>query len=224
MFLTVEKVLEHYMIISSTNSLLYFYDKKWEDIVRAPFGKFKGITAGDLFVEILSTNNLTEASNRLHCSEQTVRRTLRSIVGSSFSSRGGNLRFYLLSVIDRAYCNKCSSIKEHSDFHKSSQSFSGYTSTCKSCTKDEFSAYYDINKAEITANVAERHAQILRATPAWADKDKIKQIYKTCPKGYHVDHIVPLQGKNVSGLHVECNLQHLPASENISKSNTWEVS
>lgn len=59
--------------------------------------------------------------------------------------------------------------------------------------------------------------------PPWADQNKIRDIYLRRPKGYHVDHIIPLQGKLVSGLHVENNLQYLPAKENIAKFNRYEV-
>src|ERR1035437_988360 len=61
----------------------------------------------------------------------------------------------------------------------------------------------------------ERTALKLRAFPLWANRENIKEIYKHCPKGFHVDHEIPLKGKNVSGLHVEFNLQYLPALENI---------
>ena len=71
----------------------------------------------------------------------------------------------------------------------------------------------------INALQAKRRAMKLRATPKFANLKKIKEIYKNCPKGYTVDHIIPLQGNNVCGLHVEWNLQYLTRSENSSKSN-----
>lgn len=66
---------------------------------------------------------------------------------------------------------------------------------------------------------AKRRAEKLSATPKWANLEKIKEKYKNCPKGYHVDHYFPLQGENVCGLHVENNLQYLTAEQNISKGN-----
>lgn len=67
--------------------------------------------------------------------------------------------------------------------------------------------------------LAGHRARKLSATPPWADYDKIKDIYMHCPEGHHVDHVIPLKGKNVCGLHVETNLQYLTAKENIRKSN-----
>ena len=77
------------------------------------------------------------------------------------------------------------------------------------------------NPSLIKYHCAKRRAMKLKATPKFADLNKIKEIYKKCPKGYHVDHIVPLINKNVCGLHVEWNLQYLTPSANISKSNKF---
>jgi hypothetical protein len=68
-----------------------------------------------------------------------------------------------------------------------------------------------------------RRCSIKNRTPAWANLDAIKLIYKNCPDGYHVDHVIPLQGKLVSGLHIESNLQYLPASENAKKFNKYQI-
>lgn len=55
------------------------------------------------------------------------------------------------------------------------------------------------------------------ATPKWADLAAIQSFYSNRPAGYHVDHIIPLNGKNVCGLHILSNLQYLPAKANLSK-------
>jgi len=75
------------------------------------------------------------------------------------------------------------------------------------------------NLGKHAAKEAKRRAAKMQATPKWANLEKIKEIYNNCPKGYHVDHIIPLKGKNICGLHIETNLQYLPAIDNLKKGN-----
>lgn len=89
--------------------------------------------------------------------------------------------------------------------------------------------YYSLNKADFLRRNAERKAAKLQRTPPWLSEDdcaKIKDFYwlakdltAVTGESYHVDHIVPLQGKSVCGLHVPWNLQVLPADINLSKGN-----
>jgi hypothetical protein len=64
--------------------------------------------------------------------------------------------------------------------------------------------------------------------PAWSNKEEITMWYEVAEVlsrsgvKFHVDHVVPLQGKNVCGLHVSENMQVLPAHLNISKNNQWD--
>lgn len=51
---------------------------------------------------------------------------------------------------------------------------------------------------------------------------EIYAFYKNCPKGYEVDHIIPLSNKLISGLHVPNNLQYLPIKENAFKTNRFD--
>jgi hypothetical protein len=69
---------------------------------------------------------------------------------------------------------------------------------------------------------AKRRAALRQAIPPWANLDAIKAFYAACPPGYHVDHIHPLQGRTVCGLHVLENLQYLTAQENLRKFNRLE--
>ena len=71
---------------------------------------------------------------------------------------------------------------------------------------------------------------LLNATPLWADFDAIKveyQLANWCSEvtgiKYHVDHIVPLQGKLVCGLHVPNNLRVIPAVDNMRKHNKFTI-
>lgn len=52
-------------------------------------------------------------------------------------------------------------------------------------------------------------------------QDGILDFYNNCPVGYEVDHIIPLNGKLVSGLHVIWNLQYLKKIDNQKKSNKF---
>ena len=71
---------------------------------------------------------------------------------------------------------------------------------------------------------AKRRAQKLKAIPSWANMKSIREIYRQAKKqGLVVDHVIPLQGKLVCGLHVENNLQLLTASENSVKHNKYTV-
>lgn len=79
-------------------------------------------------------------------------------------------------------------------------------------------------KGKWIAYVTARQTRIKKATPKWADLDAIKQFYieaqrltKETGIPHEVDHIIPIQGKIVSGLHVPENLQILTAEENQRK-------
>jgi hypothetical protein len=85
------------------------------------------------------------------------------------------------------------------------------------------------NKAKVNATAAARRATKFLASPAWANQFFIDEIYdlaqlrtKLTGIEWHVDHIVPLRSKLVSGLHVEQNLRVIPGQINIAKGNrSW---
>ena len=97
--------------------------------------------------------------------------------------------------------------------------------------KDYFSNWRDLNRGKTRAYSKKYYSRKSKATPAWLteeDHKVIESFYihaRDCElvsgEKYHVDHIVPLQGKNVCGLHVPWNLQVLPYDLNISKSNKF---
>jgi hypothetical protein len=89
------------------------------------------------------------------------------------------------------------------------------------------------NIGAVLASSAKRRSAKLQRTPSWLtefDHLKMKCYYqvasmrsKESGQNWHVDHIIPLQGENVCGLHVPNNLQIIPAIENMRKNNHYEV-
>lgn len=84
-------------------------------------------------------------------------------------------------------------------------------------------AYNDRNLDKFRVYGKRTHAERRSRIPAWSEKKEILEFYKNCPEGYDVDHIIPLKGKLVSGLHVLGNLQYLPTEINRIKSNHYDV-
>jgi hypothetical protein len=90
------------------------------------------------------------------------------------------------------------------------------------------------NPGLTTAAKAKNKTERTHRVPAWLTEDDhwmIAQAYELAALrtkmfgfAWHVDHIIPLTGKKVSGLHVPSNLRVIPAIENLRKSNKFEVS
>lgn len=70
--------------------------------------------------------------------------------------------------------------------------------------------------------VAARKALKRASMPKWICKKEILNIYKNCPKGMTVDHIIPLKNDLVCGLHVPSNLRYLSVSDNCKKWNKFD--
>ena len=99
--------------------------------------------------------------------------------------------------------------------------------------KERYAAYFvkyrENNRGACNAKWMRRYANKKQRTPAWLTDAQHKQIETeyalanwcstVMGEPYHVDHIIPLQGKTVSGLHVPWNLQVIPAKLNQQKSN-----
>jgi hypothetical protein len=88
--------------------------------------------------------------------------------------------------------------------------------------KASLAAYTKNNPGKTKAKGAKRRTSKLQRTPKYADLKAIEQFYINCPPGMEVDHIIPLQGKLVSGLHVLSNLQYLTPEANRSKGSKFD--
>jgi len=94
---------------------------------------------------------------------------------------------------------------------------------------ESFKRYRERNRAKIRARLAVSKQGREKRRVLWANQDAILAIYRqaefmtrTTGRLHVVDHIIPLQGRTVSGLHVETNLRVVEHHENARKHNAWE--
>ena len=142
-------------------------------------------------------------------------------------------------------CTKCKESKDLEDFPKCKVAKDGRHSWCKPCKyRDRLRykraadyqrhgrEYYYRNKEKWRGIKARRRARLLQASPVLDSEYlwMINEVYdlaslreKCTGVKWEVDHIIPLQGKEVCGLHVPWNLQVITQTENRRKGNKCEL-
>ena len=150
------------------------------------------------------------------------------------------------------YCKECTKAKANAAYHSNKEVYNArnnayrknnmpkirtIAANYREKNRERINAYSSSwvksNRLNSTLNTAKYRSAKLQRTPAWLtefDLLRIKCVYQVAAmrsreSGYvwHVDHIIPLQGVFVSGLHVPDNLRVIPAVDNMRKNNHYEV-
>jgi hypothetical protein len=120
-------------------------------------------------------------------------------------------------------CKSCQEIKYVTEFYKRYSTVDGLYSICKTCHKAKTAARKKTHPSGRSVSVPNR------CIPQWltdGDWQEIKAMYlqathltEATGSRYVVDHIYPLRGMTVSGLHVPANLRVIPEQQNRKKYN-----
>jgi hypothetical protein len=142
---------------------------------------------------------------------------------SLFNKRGGKEPGY------RSFCKECQSKKDAARYNPQKRK-DRYMSNHEA-EKQKRKEYYRSNVGKYYINKAKRRATLLNATPKWYDSFDdfvLSEAYNLCKRReaatgirWEVDHVVPLQGKNVCGLHWHLNWNVIPMYDNRSKGNAF---
>ena len=152
---------------------------------------------------------------------------------SSCNLRKELTEFYTNSGKYYCYCKECSKQKNKEWKQRNKDKVAAYDKEWQQNNKDKksknYKKYQVNNRAKVNSYNSYRRALEAQATPKWLTASHklhmeckyslAAMLSKHTAEQHHVDHIVPLNGKTVCGLHVPWNLQVLTAKANLSKSN-----
>lgn len=191
-------------------------------IAKKKYGTAKEVTYGALLEAIYDGETIPGIATCLGISVRTTNRILNEYAFPQIDKvEGKPWKARLLELIDYKTCNICNETKSTSEFHLypsntiSSKHRSGFMYRCKSCdtqqTLSKYKFYPYIHRA------ANNKYRALKQNPSSMDlcnPELVTLIYKQCPTGYVVDHIIPLCK---GGGHNEFNLCYLTARDNMVK-------
>jgi hypothetical protein len=170
--------------------------------------------------------NISVKNSQLKNPKKLIARQARWYTENVEKVKSYSARFYLE--------NKDKKIKQSREWHKNNPDkvktkIKKWGLKNKDHLKDYNHNYGQQNPDKICARAAKRRASKIQATPPWVSTEEfeqIKELYKEAKRlesldgiKRHVDHIIPLQGSTVSGLHILINLQILTETENLNKNN-----
>ena len=193
-------------------ALQVFYPESSKIIHKYSLSCKKPYLTLEYFIRLISKDsyNLKE----LGLSAGTTAKFLKELLPDRVS--GSKPCTHILEISGMKHCTHCRETLPVEEFRKNSARKNGYNTYCKKCHQETTTSTQAGRQSEYKANKIQR-------TMSWSELENIKTFYNQCASGYHVDHIIPLNGELVSGLHVLANLQYLPAAENCSKSNKYTV-
>ena len=192
-------------------------------IVKKAYGKTPQWDSLFLIETLIKYSSADAAKEVLGASKDTINTYASKFLSKIIKTPKGQRTWSIaiLDYIQYKLCTKCGIFKHYSEYHTTSTKQVGVTTFCKECNNKYDKGYYASHVQESVAKNALYRSNKIKATPKWANIQAISEFYNSCPKGWHVDHIIPLKGKNVCGLHVVSNLQYLSAKDNISKGNKF---
>lgn len=177
---------------------------------------------------------LSETASKKSCCKCGSEKFLNEFSNDKSRKDGKNPRCKACDAV--YFSNRSEVTRKKATERQESGKYDDYYLSYRKAHKDEARAYNKqyklLNRSKVASRDAKRRAAKLKATPTWLTEQhfaEIEAVYahaRDCRlvtgEPYHVDHIVPLQGRNVCGLHVPWNLQVLPAEVNVRKNNRYE--